>query len=360
MMAVALVGAVIAGCDQVDDLLREIGKHRGGGGDDGGGPDAGGTPVTCRATASPGSWTAIPSGTTVDVRSVWAAAPSDAWAVAAESFGTLLRWNGTAWTPADPPPAELRLARVWGASRDAVLVSGRHYSLWNGTSWSDVTPPTSALGGALLWGLAADDVWSQIDGAVSHWNGTVWTPTPAASGLQLFARGVWGSAANDVWLVGEYAASTPFSAIQHWDGTAWTAVLGFPGAIGTVRSEDGVIFGVWGTSASDVWAAGASAAGPIWHFDGSSWSHVATPPLSGVLNAVWGACPNDVWAVGERPPVNQGGVVSSGGVLWHFDGQSWSEVSISGLPPLFAVEGTGPDDVWIGGLDGTIYHHGIH
>lgn len=358
VVALALVGAFNAGCEQVDDLLRELGRHGGGHGHDGD-PDAGGTPVTCRATGSPGSWAAVPSGTTTDVRSVWAAAPRDAWALSAEVFGTLLRWNGTAWAPADPPPPELRLARVWGASSDEVFVSGGHYSLWNGTSWSDVTPPTTLAGGAPLWGLGAGDVWSQIDGAVSHWNGTVWTPTPASSELQLFAHGFWGSASNDVWLVGEYAASTPSSALQHWDGTAWTGVLGIPGAIGTDRSEDGSISGVWGFSASDVWAVGGSSAGPIWHFDGSSWSHVATPPLTGSLTGVWGACPGDVWAVGERPPVNEGGVVSRGGVLWHFDGRSWSEVSLPGLQALFTVAGTGPEDVWIGGLGGTLYHHGV-
>src|SRR5690242_14196981 len=59
--------------------------------------------------------------------------------------------------------------------------------------------------------------------------------------------------------------------------------------------------GIWGTSASDVWAVGLSEGftdlGLISHYNGTSWSTLRTD-VSEVLTDVWGSSPSDVWAVG--------------------------------------------------------------
>ena len=41
------------------------------------------------------AWMPSPSGTTDNLRGVWALAPDDAWAVGAH--GTMLHWDGMAW-----------------------------------------------------------------------------------------------------------------------------------------------------------------------------------------------------------------------------------------------------------------------
>lgn len=52
---------------------------------------------------------------------------------------------------------------------------------------------------------------------------------------------VWGSAADDVWTVGE--------GLVHWDGVFWMDAVSPTAA----RIND-----VWGLSANEVWAAGDS------------------------------------------------------------------------------------------------------
>src|SRR5229473_1064862 len=77
----------------------------------------------------------------------------------------------------------------------------------------------------------------------------------------------------------------------------------------------------------DMWAVGAIGTGPFQplaeHFNGTGWSVVPTPALSGALGRVAGAAGNDVWAVGDQA---QGSSVNT--LIEHWDGTRWS-VSIS-------------------------------
>ena len=93
---------------------------------------------------------------------------------------------------------------------------------------------------------------------------------------------VWGSGANDIWLVGRSVA-------QHWDGRAWTAVR---------TNTLAPLWGVWGSGPNDVWAVGEM--GTIVHWNGVVWAPVASGGVTNTLRAVWGTGPNNVWAVGER------------------------------------------------------------
>jgi hypothetical protein len=51
----------------------------------------------------------------------------------------------------------------------------------------------------------------------------------------------------------------------------------------------------------------------IEHWNGTSWAIVASPTTSGLLRGVAGVSANNIWAVG--------------GVVEHWDGMSWSIVS---------------------------------
>jgi hypothetical protein len=65
---------------------------------------------------------------------------------------------------------------------------------------------------------------------------------PATSGTTNDLRGVWGRSATDVWAVGSGGA------ILHWDGGGWS-----PSASGTTQNLSGV-----GGDATNVWAVGAN------------------------------------------------------------------------------------------------------
>ena len=101
------------------------------------------------------------------------------------------------------------------------------------------------------------------------------------------------------------------------------------------------LFGIWGTSPSDVWAVGAG--GTIAHYDGAGWklSHSGT---YADLNGIWGSSTTDVWAVG------------TGGTLVHFDGTSWSSVASPTTSSLNAIYGTSTTDIYAVGDDDTRLH----
>lgn len=116
-------------------------------------------------------------------------------------------------------------------------------------------------------------------------------------------------------------SSTGCVAIPSFAGTGDAAVDGPPDATpctgwcpeASGTSQD--LFGVWGASATDVWAVGV---GGIFRRQSGIWTPVPLPagitPAAPVLRSVWGAAANDVWAVGDA------------GVTIHFDGAQWTNV----------------------------------
>ncbi|HEX9539536.1 MAG TPA: hypothetical protein VGA04_15340 [Streptosporangiaceae bacterium] len=104
----------------------------------------------------------------------------------------------------------------------------------------------------------------------------------------------------------------------------------------------------------DMWAVGAIGTGPFQplaeHFNGTGWSVVPTPALSGALGRVAGAAGNDVWAVGDQA---QGSSVNT--LIEHWDGTRWSVVPSPKLPKgsqLGGVTAPATDNAWAVGLAG--------
>lgn len=124
--------------------------------------------------------------------------------------------------------------------------------------------------------------------------------------------------------------------LVHWDGSAWASVPSHvpPGT---------AINGLWASSPTDAWAAVSGAAGGLMHWDGTVWSTVAVPG-SPPLTAVWGTSPADLWAVGPS------------GVIVHRAGATWSTVPSHTTQGLQHVWGAAADDVWAVGWNGTALH----
>jgi hypothetical protein len=157
-----------------------------------------------------------------------------------------------------------------------------------------------------------------------------------------YLQGIWGSAASDLFTVGETSAGNPTSAALHFDGQGWTEQL-------TVPNQR--LQGVWGSGPADVFAVGfnAIAAGPgalIYRYNGSSWTQMDDPPLDDPLYlGVWGSGGSDVYAVGEFFDFRDNVLVS------HFDGVSWTQVNtdIVGGGIATDVSGTSASDVYVVG-----------
>src|SRR5439155_24199053 len=110
-----------------------------------------------------------------------------------------------------------------------------------------------------------------------------------------------------------------FPLAEHWDGQSWT-VVATPSQPGFPTS---VLYSAVALGTNDVWAVGIGAGTLAEHWDGTSWSVITTPnpnlqgPSS--LNAVAAVGPNDVWAAGFTSVNGVTGVT----LTEHFDGTSW-------------------------------------
>ena len=211
------------------------------------------------------------------------------------------------------------------------------------TNWS-----SQDLGFLVLnvWGTAPDNVYAvgggRSGGRVAHYNGTDWQVSIVTDSSALWS--VWGTSASDVFAVGD------FGAIVHYDGTSWSSM---------VNPASGPLFDVWAAAPNDVIAVGG---GGILHYDGTAWTFVDSTATNSW--AVWGTSSTNVHFAGASEERDLWGTsatdafsVAPNGRIMHFDGGSWSPMASGTNQPLFGVWGAAPDDVYAVGFAGEILHY---
>jgi hypothetical protein len=193
-----------------------------------------------------------------------------------------------------------------------------------------------------------------VGGASSKLLGTakgawaVETPVLDLSGTNGKFNGVWGSSANDVYVVGAVDVN---GHIEHRDATGmWRPI--------SVPANCPVLFSAWGTSATNVYAVGGTggSGGSVIHSDGTA-SFTSYYYLAQVfIYGIWGSSPDElytVWWGGSMPGMHYG-------VYRSIDGMTWSAQmgsAGSGIPPdnMKAIWGTGATDIYAVGVSG-VYH----
>jgi len=281
------------------------------------------------ATPPPLVWSSVSSGTTapINLYDIWGTSASDIWAVGGTvSSGTILHYDGTAWSPAWNGANAIN--SVWGRSANDVWAVGDAGTIlhYNGSAWSSVSSGTTQGLGS-VWAASASDVWA-AGGFLLHFNGTTWSIVPSGT-IRPVSR-IWGSSASDVWAV---AGDGSGGEILHYNGSVWSGI-----STGFVTFND-----VFGTSASDVWTVGYD--GAILHYNGFTWSSFSSGTQQ-MLFGVWASSGADVWAVG-----------GANRIILHYNGFTWSTVYSGTTSPnfLYGIWGSSSSDVWaIGG--GTILH----
>lgn len=137
-------------------------------------------------------------GTNNDFRSVWASSPSDVWLVL--NNGSVERYDGAAWTYAQPAQPPLSFNAVSGRGANQVFLVGDQLTRWNGVAYiNDPNPISESLRRvqALPDGTA---LAISESGAVIRWDGSAWTVLqPSLPGLQQLVA----VSANDLWFVGD-------------------------------------------------------------------------------------------------------------------------------------------------------------
>jgi len=229
-----------------------------------------------------GVWTQMTSPTPNNLRGVWGLSSSDVWVsgVAVNGVGTVLHFDGTAWSPV--AGATTDLDSVWAASSTDVWFTGSTVVLrWNGSALSAVS---NGFAGPLLSvsGTSSNDVWVTGENTnVHHWNGTSWSTLTAGVGTSSLMS-VLAVGAGDDWV----SDFMPGKETAHWNGSKWTT---FKGSSGTGWS------GMSPLSSTDIWAVGGS---HVSHWDGTAWTAETSPGGSAVLWSVT-ARPGNAWLVGD-------------------------------------------------------------
>jgi len=184
-----------------------------------------------------------------------------------------------------------------------------------------------------VWGSADDDVWVVGDhGMTLHYDGTQWSAIPSGTSVRLY--GVHGSGPDDAWAVGEEGA------VLHWDGVEWSPQL---------EPDDTLtLLGIWAGVRGSAWAIGVALdanSGAMLRLGDERGGLLVTQAHS--LWDIWGSSGNDVWAVGS-------GTVSDG-FLMRGDGKAFDLEGYEG-PPLRAIWGSGEADVWVAPYEGAFQH----
>ena len=215
-----------------------------------------------------------------------------------------------------------------------------------------------------IFAASSGAAFALVDGSFSspflRYNGATWFFVPAdeislgSGGGGFF--GLWGSSATDVYAVGDtvdaVAARHPSAA--RWNGSAWLPVE-LPSVAGLSLAD------VWGSSDLDVYAVGSAAGrGVVLHFDGETWSVVLDEPHVGFVR-VGGSGRSDVWVTGHAlVPTGNGVEEAAGhGAIRHFDGTGWSAVQSPTSAPLGAVSASSSVVYVIadGGQSGSVWRY---
>jgi hypothetical protein len=196
---------------------------------------------------------------------------------------------------------------------------------------------------------------------IEQWNGTEWSVFPGptfAAGDQPNLKGLTAISSDDMWAVGDLLADGGellYFLFEHWDGSTWTPT--------TVLSGDAFLFGVSADASNDAWAVGFN--GPenddsltlAMHYNGASWETVNTPNVgagANQFNAAAALAPNNIWAVGFSTPVAPPAEAATLTLIEHYDGTSWSVVASPNVGPnsiyqsnrLFGITAVSANDIY--------------
>ncbi|MBA2558505.1 MAG: hypothetical protein H0V07_01215 [Propionibacteriales bacterium] len=225
-------------------------------------------------------------------------------------------------------------------------------------AWTPLNLPAGFRGSA-IWATSASDIFvagaseGSSDGVILHHDGQTWSEQFRAN--QVLLGGLWGSSATEVFAAGNpTAGSASPGLVLRYDGSVWTDV--------GPNEEFDHYLAVWGTSPEDLFAAGwldaIPATGLIRHFNGAEWSAVTDHGFgaNGQITDLTGSSSTDVYALGSESSFDTEPSVTTSAIA-HYDGNGWTRSFATAQYRLNGVWAAGPNDAFAVANDGYIFHH---
>ncbi len=182
-----------------------------------------------------------------------------------------------------------------GSGSSSVYAAGERGALYhyNGTDWimeniRNTDTVDRRQNDCIAFSQGAFSVGARY--SCSEFKNGVWTCGTISGGTMREMRGVWGSSATDVYAVGGAAAAPQF---WRWDGSAWTQMTPLPG------NPQNSYTAIAGNSSTQFIAVGYN--GQITRGTGSavgSWADESFASMTSDFYGVWSAASNDYYAVG--------------------------------------------------------------
>lgn len=281
------------------------------------------------------------------VKAIWATGANEVWATSGSQF--VSHWNGNAWSYVN---VGKMVTGIWGFSATDIWVSGETVLQFNGSIWQD-----RGGGGSAIWGASSGDMWT---GNGAHLVASNWAPPPTSQGTGF--KAVIGANATNLFFLGggnfpinyylqnaifqysEFSADAKFDAwpvtptdyfvVGESDlGELKNLIHGDPAGLPVVFDDHGPLLGSDPASPYQV-------VGKVLQEDqGGNWVPLRTfdAGFSGEKYLAWTDAL--LW-------------VCSGGVLYEYDGFSWTTPENSPSCSMLQVDGEGR--LWVATL-GVMY-----
>ncbi len=247
-----------------------------------------------------------------------------------------MHWDGSAWTDPQVPEYPGRSSElvavsakdgdVWAVGSYEVKLGEREQAggglpmeiirqgpivvRWTGEGWEAVGTAGLGTDDLSLWDvkvLGPNDVWvlggEQLGGTrsaqvIAHWDGTGWTRIPSPDRVRKnddhpSYRSLSATSDTDLWLAGDGRDGGGDAELAHWDGARWSILPMTEVELETERGSGCIgaaMADIAALSPTDVWFNPGfttfslddpdSAVAPLAHWDGATWSLVATPDAS--------------------------------------------------------------------------------
>jgi len=302
---------------------------------------------------------------------------TDGWAVG--SGGSVIHWNGTAWSSVVSPTADQMNGLDQVSSSEAFAVGnggviwhyGSHYRTsgdyvsrvfdagasvsWGHLFWNELLPDGTDLTIATRTGNTPvpDGTWSAWSTELTDPNfAPITSPagryfqyraimsttdqfaTPRLNSVSIYFNEPAGGSFFDIKVIGltDGWAVGQGGQLARFNGIEWQAYTPSP----TASSLLDVDF----TAADDVWAVGAG--GTIVHWNGTAWSAPYATGTTRTLSGVDALTASDAFAVGLH------------GVILRWNGTNWSGMASPTIKDLYAVSCVSSADCWAAGANGVV------